>query len=1082
MKQNKMLIADGKILYSVVKEAIKEAGYSLQSKNINSVLVWYDNLRETDFYSTLKPWQVVNRIPFINLICRKAPFIQLMNRMKVFFPSLYTFHPLSMILPVCNNQFQKLVSNHDKKYIVKPDNGSLGCGITILSKNSIFKPIKNLCVAQEYIDSYLIDETKFDLRVYALVSSVTPLQIYVYHDGIARFCSEKSTVNNIFSQLTNTAVNRNNPNAKIESITKTIFEVFQILEQKGVDTGLIWSKIENAVILTILPAINYMKFGVSQKGLSKGYNRCFQILGFDFILDNDLNPFILEVNYRPSLDTDTEAERKLKTKMLGTAMHIGAPLESLQKIINENNEIINFSKEKWDIFYKKISEKLPLIDKNVDTGLFNLVYPSKSVENTKTYNEVLNIVNRCPIKLTPHYKLPVPLKRPDPSLLPKVNPIIFYSNNQEIDDSNKQAGVKPNQKEHNQQKLLDKNNVEFNLIQNDQQKNLAKLKHIYHEKRDQNGSLNNQICSTILSENLDVDDNLYVRKIIEEIELMKELNSNDPITDISKCKQTTEHKNILHKKSVVSSKPHNLRTASNPQKNIIKNSNIPDINAKGDGKVQAIKISEEEKLPQPKAAITINSNNVDPTQKENLNQNINESQNQNINESKTKEITVKNKDIISKNSNTVQKINRTRRSASTKPIMRTIQSTEQSKINNSIKNYHNIEEFSKKYIEIITDKIKQDLNYTPNLNPKQIKSPKVSKRNNTTKTSIDAFFNYESESNKAQLSKSTTVVKTKKAVKKSNGSNENLKNNHMEAEKQPQQKQPVAVNSTKTNLSQNTVENSKTSTEKEVTPTTQEIGTRIRLKPKPNKIEKNTKQNDKDEIEIKKLKIEDNPKADIKQSQETTELKPKQKIESKVVNDQKYKIKYKLKPEYESKFKVNNKTELPPKIKNNTEVKIESTNKAELQIGSVKNDPKPEPAPKQQENKINKAKELEKDKINKIDTKPKIEVEKAKIIKTEPKNKKEIVRNLKTEPETKKVVKSEPKPKIENDKSVKVDSQEKNNIISETKHIIEKDQKLVKNESKPKQEVELTTKPIINEKEEFIKLLLKKAEYQKQKH
>ena len=38
---------------------------------------------------------------------------------------------------------------------------------------------------------YLIDGYKFDLRIYVLISGISPLRMYVYKDGLARFATVK---------------------------------------------------------------------------------------------------------------------------------------------------------------------------------------------------------------------------------------------------------------------------------------------------------------------------------------------------------------------------------------------------------------------------------------------------------------------------------------------------------------------------------------------------------------------------------------------------------------------------------------------------------------------------------------------------------------------------------------------------------------------------------------------------------------------------------------------------------------------------------------------------------------------------
>lgn len=43
---------------------------------------------------------------------------------------------------------------------------------------------------------------------------------------------------------------------------------------------------------------------------------CFQILGFDIILDSNYTPYLLEVNHNPSLITDTPLDKFIKKKLV----------------------------------------------------------------------------------------------------------------------------------------------------------------------------------------------------------------------------------------------------------------------------------------------------------------------------------------------------------------------------------------------------------------------------------------------------------------------------------------------------------------------------------------------------------------------------------------------------------------------------------------------------------------------------------------------------------------------------------------------------------------------------------------------
>jgi len=63
----------------------------------------------------------------------------------------------------------------------------------------------------------LINGHKFDLRIYVAITSVNPLRIYVYDEGLVRFATEKydtTDLKNVFSHLTNYSINKNNTEGK----------------------------------------------------------------------------------------------------------------------------------------------------------------------------------------------------------------------------------------------------------------------------------------------------------------------------------------------------------------------------------------------------------------------------------------------------------------------------------------------------------------------------------------------------------------------------------------------------------------------------------------------------------------------------------------------------------------------------------------------------------------------------------------------------------------------------------------------------------------------------------------------------
>lgn len=80
-------------------------------------------------------------------------------------------------------------------FIVKPDGGSQGDGIYLIRDPTELKLMAGSqakqAVVQEYIQKpLLIDKLKFDIRLYVLIKSMEPLEIYIAKEGLTRFCTE----------------------------------------------------------------------------------------------------------------------------------------------------------------------------------------------------------------------------------------------------------------------------------------------------------------------------------------------------------------------------------------------------------------------------------------------------------------------------------------------------------------------------------------------------------------------------------------------------------------------------------------------------------------------------------------------------------------------------------------------------------------------------------------------------------------------------------------------------------------------------------------------------------------------------
>lgn len=62
-----------------------------------------------------------------------------------------------------------------------------------------------------------------------------------------------------------------------------------------------------------------------------GNDMCFEILGFDIMLDHKLTPYLIEINYTPSFTADTPLDRYIKKNLINDTLNLVNVTEKWKK-------------------------------------------------------------------------------------------------------------------------------------------------------------------------------------------------------------------------------------------------------------------------------------------------------------------------------------------------------------------------------------------------------------------------------------------------------------------------------------------------------------------------------------------------------------------------------------------------------------------------------------------------------------------------------------------------------------------------------------------------------------------------------
>lgn len=261
---------------------------------------------------------ICSRIPLLSIIAYKSTLAEILIYMNKFYRDEFNFIPKTYILPDNHEECKKdMNDNPGKMWILKPSTRGCGLGIILVNDyNEVVEATKEgVYVLQPYIERpLLIDNRKFDLRIYVVLYGVDEMYAYMCEEGFARICSceyedpNESNKSNIFMHLTNYAINKENNeidkqekvDSKLEMKIK-VSELYRRIESESTNGGAIVSRLKNQIGNICTKTVKAIHGAILQKAEQAVELNCsyFHIIGFDIMIDKDYNTWLIEINSKP---------------------------------------------------------------------------------------------------------------------------------------------------------------------------------------------------------------------------------------------------------------------------------------------------------------------------------------------------------------------------------------------------------------------------------------------------------------------------------------------------------------------------------------------------------------------------------------------------------------------------------------------------------------------------------------------------------------------------------------------------------------------------------------------------------------
>ena len=370
-----------------------------------------DKYNDRGIFFEYNKYQLYGKFPDENI--NKYDIYIFYNKLKSKYPNDYNYLLETYLWPEeknkINNKFKNYNYNSDNVWIIKRENeieinNNDDKNIyphIFIDLNEIKEKNEKYTINKYLTNPLLINNKKFSMKTFVLVTGFSPLKIYFYRDGYLTFSQSNFTLNknnlkdnciHISSEKNEFKCDKNNNSEYIyeDSLFDEKCFIWNFLnferycKKKNIDYNMIVNQMEDIIIKTFI-SLNSDIINKIKKLKIKDRNM-FQLFTFDFILDTNNKVYLIDIDKNPSLNSKHLVPVYIYDHLITDILNIVGVVPyshvDLHKTLDKN--IYNYENE----LFENIDDALCEFTRQ--KGVFKLLFPLK--DNINIYKKYFETI------------------------------------------------------------------------------------------------------------------------------------------------------------------------------------------------------------------------------------------------------------------------------------------------------------------------------------------------------------------------------------------------------------------------------------------------------------------------------------------------------------------------------------------------------------------------------------------------------------------------------------------------------------------------------------------------------------------